>query len=639
MEKLNGVQVQNEPINLDSLRTPPSLPPRELVKEWPTETHKLEEDRKRWAVIAYDTVLILLPLALLAKAIVVAVFGQDGDTGGQLDLVSPVLIRLDEFNSQLVTLFTIVFATIIATLVRRYALWKSQKGASVATLEQLHSSISLPKTLSLIWSLRAFSLTSVLLVLIWSWYYLGSQAVSRELAFHDSAVPYNVKMAYPSSSGPSAFDFGVPNSTILARTNARYLSSLMSPKAGALVAQTETIRTGWDDGGNALIPVWDFLFADTYEAMHMETSGWWTTDLPSYQIWSSNIGIPFKGLFNDSTCLGSSDAYGCYLLTDRLIGKVTINTSYIQANCSEVVLAGETFANSTTPHFNTLFNMTNATIPTIKISHRYNESSIQTFCNLTQTGVEMEVECSSQGCKSIRSRPYPDQRLAIDLFYNTTIAQLFLDNMVQASGSPAYDGDNYLDSDSWFSDAVLKLENYSSYYAEESPAKVALFPSRALTKLLNSYLSASQQALINTTDSKAIIDGILGKSLNTFSTATMNGAPYSPQYRISWPWMALDFVSCVVLLAASSLAVAIGKRTLAPDVFGYVSSLTRDNPHINLPDGGSTLSGLDRARMLRKVKVQLADLSGEDGVGRVGLTVAGSGDTGVSKLQKGKQYK
>jgi hypothetical protein len=151
MNKNYPISVREEPIDLVSLHAPSSLPPRELVKEWPTQTHKLEEDGKKWTVIAYDTILILLPLALLAKAVVVAVFGQFGDTGGQLDLVPVELVRLTEFNGQLVTLFTIIFATIIATLVRRYALWKAQKGASVAQLEQLHSSISLPKTLSLIW--------------------------------------------------------------------------------------------------------------------------------------------------------------------------------------------------------------------------------------------------------------------------------------------------------------------------------------------------------------------------------------------------------------------------------------------------------------------------------------------------------
>jgi hypothetical protein len=160
-----------------SERAPALQPPvTEGIKAWPQETHKLEEHQREWSVIIYDTVLILLPLALLAKAILVAVFGSANGVGPSdgLDLVPSTTKRLAEFNSQLVTLFTIIFTTIIATLVRRYALWKAQKGASVAELEQLHSSISLPKSLSLIWSLRSWTLTSVALVLMWSWSVLRS---------------------------------------------------------------------------------------------------------------------------------------------------------------------------------------------------------------------------------------------------------------------------------------------------------------------------------------------------------------------------------------------------------------------------------------------------------------------------------
>jgi hypothetical protein len=144
----------------------------EPIQAWPKETHNLEERQREWSVIAYDTLLIVLPLGLLAKAIVVSLFGEN-NLNGALDLVPRITVDLVEFNSQLVTLYTIVFGTIIATLVRRYALWKAQKGASVAELEQIHSSISLPNTLQLIWSLRSWRITSVVLTLIWAWYSYG----------------------------------------------------------------------------------------------------------------------------------------------------------------------------------------------------------------------------------------------------------------------------------------------------------------------------------------------------------------------------------------------------------------------------------------------------------------------------------
>ena len=151
---------------------PPELPPRP-VSTWPQEPVPLVPDKKSSAgSTVYDAVLLAFPLLLIAKiGLVIAAWHIDRDHKGiDVDLVSTLTMFLIKLNDQLVTAFTIVFVTIISTLVRRYALYKAQRGAYVAELEQLQGSISLPSTLKLIWSLRAFSTTSVALVGIWSFY-------------------------------------------------------------------------------------------------------------------------------------------------------------------------------------------------------------------------------------------------------------------------------------------------------------------------------------------------------------------------------------------------------------------------------------------------------------------------------------
>ena len=151
MGKSEVVVVSNELKDVESLGGAASHDTRVLVEDWPTEASKLERYQQEWTTFAYDIVLILLPLGLLAKAIVAAVFGTRMNTDGNLDLLPTQVKILAQVDDQLVTLFTIVFATIIGTLVRRVALWRAQKGASVATLEQLHASTSLPKAISSIW--------------------------------------------------------------------------------------------------------------------------------------------------------------------------------------------------------------------------------------------------------------------------------------------------------------------------------------------------------------------------------------------------------------------------------------------------------------------------------------------------------
>jgi hypothetical protein len=75
----------------------PSTPAPE-IKNWPSQTQELAEIVKpNFAVIAYDCALILLPIILLAKAFIVLFF------------------QLQEFadlNDQLVTLYTVIFATV-----------------------------------------------------------------------------------------------------------------------------------------------------------------------------------------------------------------------------------------------------------------------------------------------------------------------------------------------------------------------------------------------------------------------------------------------------------------------------------------------------------------------------------------------
>lgn len=71
----------------------------------------------------------------------------------------------------------------------------------------------------------------------------------------------------------------------------------------------------------------------------------------------------------------------------------------------------------------------------------------------------------------------------------------------------------------------------------------------------------------------------------------------------------IDYISGLVLLAASVFAFWLRKKTLAPEIFGFVSSLTRDNPHFPVQVGDSALDGISRARALKNVKVKFGDVN------------------------------
>lgn len=77
----------------------------------------------------------------------------------------------------------------------------------------------------------------------------------------------------------------------------------------------------------------------------------------------------------------------------------------------------------------------------------------------------------------------------------------------------------------------------------------------------------------------------------------------------------------------------------APDILGYISTMTMDNPHISVPPEGNTLDGMERARYLQKVKVQLADVNWDQLEGHLAFrSVENEIDFARGKLSKNRLY-
>ena len=156
---------------------------------------------------AYDLALCLIPVALMVKTVLCLV-GERRDRYNidySIDRVSSLTIHLIRFNGQLATAFTIVFVLILTTFLRRLALWKVQTGEFVARLEQNQTSMSLISTLRSILALKAFDSISVGLVVLWSFYYLGSQASKDEYEYQVCGSPSKFNATFRSASAPSAF--------------------------------------------------------------------------------------------------------------------------------------------------------------------------------------------------------------------------------------------------------------------------------------------------------------------------------------------------------------------------------------------------------------------------------------------------
>jgi len=112
-----------------------------------------------------------------------------------------------------------------------------------------------------------------------------------------------------------------------------------------------------------------------------------------------------------------------------------------------------------------------------------------------------------------------------------------------------------------------------------------------------------------------------------------------PVYQRNTAWILTQLFASTVLLLMGILNIAIYLTTLAPDYFTYISAFTRDNPYVRVPEGGSGLDGSERSRLLRKMKVQIADAKPESDVGYVVLkSVEDEAEFASGQLRKGRLY-
>jgi len=274
----------------------------------------------------------------------------------------------------------------------------------------------------------------------------------------------------------------------------------------------------------------------------------------------------------------------------------------------------------------------------IDVWYRVDEiEAMRSTCTLTITYVEVQIHCGASGCVARKIRPTAGRASSIRTpFDDYDFAVSFFEGLLLSSGVPSVNITTVTEGSVVPDD--LDTENTPS-----GPSFTIL-----LTQLINTYFTASRDSansIIDFTSSSVFFEQIqslvYGKTPDPNSpwlVLRMKGAAYNPQYALSIPWIVIDFISSQILFLAAIAALWLRKHTLAPDIFSYVSSLTRDNPNLSLPDGGTTLSGIERARLMKNVKIKIADVVPLDPVGRVGLTYAHSGSQQDGRLRKEKQY-
>jgi hypothetical protein len=89
-------------------------------------------------------------------------------------------------------------------------------------------------------------------------------------------------------------------------------------------------------------------------------------------------------------------------------------------------------------------------------------------------------------------------------------------------------------------------------------------------------------------------------------------------------WLAVLLLAAGTLfvMGVASLVLSTG-ATLPPDMLRFVASMTYANAHFSTPPGATALDAIDRARLLRDVRVRIGDIRGDDdNIGEVAFVAA-----------------
>lgn len=166
-----------------------------------------------------------------------------------------------------------------------------------------------------------------------------------------------------------------------------------------------------------------------------------------------------------------------------------------------------------------------------------------------------------------------------------------------------YRGDFATVSGKVFSQRLSTLLN-TVWQAALAPTMTAITPSNNLTLYTTSPLDQTHFAAMPTT-------ALTSQPVTIYVSSRL--------------WIGLLLVITAVLQLCAVAGFYLKYTATAPDILGYVSTLTRDNPFTPMvPEGGNSLSGLERARLLSDLPVQIGDVNWQEDMGHIAFRSVGT---------------
>ncbi|KAH7270944.1 hypothetical protein B0J15DRAFT_575843 [Fusarium solani] len=570
------------------------------------------------------------------------------------------------------TVWPIAFAAVIGALVRTVALFKAERGTSLGTLEVLLGSQTLTNTLKSPFLIRLVSPWTLFLIILWSISPLGGQAVLRTIytASHAESQKYDLMYSPAATVGPplnyGLWESASTRSTTLGKIVPMFGAALSAPSAlgqaangsspnfdavierlgGAVVASAGARADLW---GNVRVP--EITSLPGYRSN--DPHNW--IDVPTDQLvdYESLVGIPLRGMPTEPPGNLTLDLSAAYLalecsqwfnttkwLLDTRDGLWTHRFSNSSILWEDDVGFGggspKVFMDIPGP--NGGFNFSSKSITSKGNITRgtlvFGSAKDSTICDISHVYVDVRIECErSQGLGTMaclatqvrRSPGYPIPMLDTGL---TALNGTGPATIIAALPwlTPSYHTRYKSPFENYLADPAQGIEAGevdNGVQDEYTSLSLEVFAQR-LALIINTALRVSYYSPAVLGFSKVNLTAVAAMATTphysyTYGNATGEFITTERRYWIQRGWMAMYMVSLILMILAIAVVLALRLTIRAPDFLTNVSALTRDSAYINVPPGGSTLGGEERARLLKYRRLRIRDVQPEQEFGYAAL--------------------
>lgn len=562
------------------------------------------------------------------------------------------------------TIFPILFAAVLGRASRYCLSWRLERGESLGVLDVLASSTTVTSVLLSQLALRSLSVLGCFLATLWLLSPLGSQAALRVMTFDSlqSTSPITVHYMSPNSSYSQwqTADIG----SLLSATTGIYEAAMLSPaqtkhsprdvwnnvKIPMIESFSSDIGSDWVDvpadgvtySGLIGLPLFG-LSTDASTSFTIETS-YWHLNCPVL-----THGEPFPGFNNISRPGGFSSGQSIDTIDSHGWHGATAASSALVSNSSNAAFGSPCNRNPNTKDLEPRTFVYDG-FPASTVSSLKTESYAGSYCEITTTYVDVEVHCSGANCAASRVRKSPSPP--------ASQAWTFLDD-IQCTNWVFFSGWFVQSIDAKSSSTGTAVQGYLQYPDAPTTGQAYVSVSTTSTKhlwdvdkrafadrlgqLLNSFWLAS-------VGPAAILNGLSASNSNTTAASTESGPgivlSQAAQGQVLGEtnainchdgWLAALLITSGVLIIASLIPPFLRFWLHGSELSLNVSNMTRDNPNVAAPAGGTTLDSSDRSRLLKGLEVRYGDLGPDRDVGHLGIGSINE-DNAVEYIRKDRLY-